>query len=57
MRQDEIDNMRKLAKEIEEYRKVGNVNISNLKEYNQVVADILVMFPKLVYIIDVLLQK
>lgn len=57
MKQDEIDDMRKLANELEEYRKVGNVNINNVTDYNQVVASILVIFPKVAKFVDELLQK
>lgn len=57
MKQGEIDQMRKIASDLREYAKVGNVNINNLKDYQQVVADALVMFPKLSDIIYDLLSK
>jgi len=52
-----IDNMSKMietASQLREYMKVGNVNINNLPDYNQVVANSLIMFPKAV---DMLKQR
>jgi hypothetical protein len=51
---DDMSKMVETASQLREYMKTGNVNINNLPDYNQVVANTLIMFPK---VIDILKQR
>jgi hypothetical protein len=43
---DNVSKMIETASQLRGYMKVGNVNINNLPDYNQVVANALIMFPE-----------